>query len=73
MGEFVRKVRIQKAEQLLLSGQYNISEITHLVGLNSVSHFRECFKEYGLSTSEYLRKLKENGSIQDNLSSESDK
>ena len=73
-GEFVRKVRIQKAEQLLLSGQYNISEITHLVGLNSVSHFRECFKEeYGLSPSEYLRKLKENGSIQDNLSSESDK
>lgn len=59
-GEFIRKVRIRKAEQLLLSGKYNISEITHQVGLNSVSYFRECFKdEYGMSPSEYLKKIKE--------------
>ncbi|MGN0047857.1 MAG: AraC family transcriptional regulator [Bacteroides sp.] len=44
------------------------------MGLNSVSHFRECFKEeYGLSPSEYLRKVKGNDNIQDNLSSKSDK
>lgn len=59
-GEFIRKMRLRKAEQLLLSGKYNISEIAHQVGLNSVSYFRECFKEeYGTSPSEYVKKIKE--------------
>lgn len=59
-GEFIRKLRVQKAEQLLLSGKYNISEIAHQVGLNSMSYFRECFKEeYGMSPSEYIKKIKE--------------
>lgn len=58
-GEFIRKLRLRKAEQLLLSGKYNISEIAHQVGLNSVSYFRECFKEeYGMSPSEYIKRLK---------------
>lgn len=57
-GEFIRKIRIRKSEQLLLSGKYNISEVAHLVGLNSISYFRECFKdEYGMSPSEYLKKM----------------
>jgi AraC-like DNA-binding protein len=60
VSEFIRKIRVTKAEQLLLSGKYNISEITNLVGLNSISYFRECFKEeYGMSPSAYLRKIKE--------------
>jgi len=58
-GEFVRKLKIRKAEQLLLSGKYNISEIAYHIGLNSVSYFRACFKEeYGLTPSEYLKKIK---------------
>ena len=58
-GEFIRKLRLRKAEQLLLSGKYNISEIAHQVGLISVSYFRECFKEeYGMSPSEYIKRLK---------------
>lgn len=58
-GEFIRKLRLRKAEQLLLSGKYNISEIAHQVGLNSVSYFRECFKEeYGMSPSEYVKKIR---------------
>lgn len=58
-GEFIRKIRIRKSEELLLTGKYNISEIANLVGLNSVSYFRECFKdEYGMSPTEYLKKIK---------------
>ena len=50
---------MQNAERLLLEGKYNISEIAHQVGLNSVSYFRECFKEeYGMSPSEYIKQLK---------------
>ena len=58
-GELIRKLKIRKAEQLLLSGKYNISEIAHQVGISSMSHFRECFKEeYGMSPTEYIRKIK---------------
>lgn len=60
VGEFIRKLRMAKAEELLLSGQYNISEVAHRVGLSSMSYFRECFKEeYGEAPSEYVRKMKE--------------
>ncbi|GAO31906.1 helix-turn-helix domain-containing protein [Geofilum rubicundum] len=59
-SELIRKIRVQKAEQLLLSGKYNITETANLVGLNSISYFRECFKEeYGLSPSEYIKKIME--------------
>lgn len=65
-GEFIRKIRMRKAEQLLLSGKYNISEIAFQVGLNSVSYFRECFKEeFGLSPSEYIKKIKEEKGLED--------
>lgn len=60
-NEFIRKVRINYAEQLLITGQYNISEIMYQVGINSSSYFRQCFKdEFGMNPSEYLQKLKSN-------------
>lgn len=43
-GEFIRKLRLRKAEQLLLSGKYNISEIAHQVGLNSSILFQRMFQ-----------------------------
>ncbi|WP_340114822.1 hybrid sensor histidine kinase/response regulator transcription factor [Maribellus mangrovi] len=59
-NEFIRKVRINFAEQLLITGQYNISEIMYQIGINSSSYFRQCFKdEFGMNPSEYLQKLKE--------------
>ncbi|WP_163323778.1 hybrid sensor histidine kinase/response regulator transcription factor [Draconibacterium mangrovi] len=59
-NEFIRKVRINFAEQLLLTNQYNISEIMYQVGINSSSYFRQCFKEeFGMNPSEYLQKLKD--------------
>ena len=60
-NEFIRKVRINYAEQLLLTNKYNISEIMYRIGINSSSYFRQCFKEeFGMNPSEYLQKLKEN-------------
>lgn len=50
---------MQYAEHLLLEGKYTISEISFMVGMNSIAYFRKCFKdEYGLIPSEYLKKLK---------------
>ncbi len=58
-NEFIRKIRINYAEQLLLTGQYNISEIMYRVGINSSSYFRQCFRqEFGDNPSDYLQKLK---------------
>lgn len=58
-NEYIRKYKMQYAEHLLLEGKYSISEISFMVGMNSVAYFRRCFKaEYGEIPSEYLKKLK---------------
>lgn len=58
-NEYIRKYKMQYAEHLLLEGKYTISEISFMVGMNSIAYFRKCFKdEYGLIPSEYLKKLK---------------
>ncbi len=61
-NEFLRKIRLQKATELLLSGQYNISEVTYMTGFNDAAYFRGCFKEeYGMTPTEYLKKNKTEG------------
>lgn len=56
INQLVRKVRIQKAAQLLQSGQYNVTEVAHLVGINSQIYFRQCFKEeFGQLPSAYQK------------------
>lgn len=57
INQLVRKVRIQKAAQLLRSGQYNVTEVSLMVGINSSIYFRQCFKEeFGQLPSEYQKK-----------------
>ena len=51
---------MQHAEQLLLEGKYNISEIAFMVGMNSTVYFRQCFKEeFGVVPSDYIKRIKE--------------
>ena len=58
-NEFIRKVKMNNAERLLLEQKYTISEISYRVGINTVAYFRQCFqKEYGMSPSQYLKKVK---------------
>jgi AraC-like DNA-binding protein len=60
-NEFIRKVRIRNAEQLLLTGKYTISEVSYMVGINSITYFRQCFKEeFGTVPSEYIRQILNN-------------
>jgi signal transduction histidine kinase/ligand-binding sensor domain-containing protein/DNA-binding response OmpR family regulator len=59
-NEYIRKVRMRVAEQLLLTNKYSISEIMYRVGINSNGYFRQCFKEeFGWLPSEYLQKIKD--------------
>lgn len=55
-NEFIRKVKMHKGVELLMSGQYTISEIAYMIGFSSVAYFRQCFKdEYGMSPSDYVK------------------
>ena len=41
--QFIRKARIEKAAELLRSGDYNVTEAAMEVGYNSLSHFSQAF------------------------------
>ncbi|SER62058.1 hybrid sensor histidine kinase/response regulator transcription factor [Pedobacter rhizosphaerae] len=57
INQLVRKIRIQRAAHLLRSGEYNVTEVALMVGINSSIYFRQCFKEeFGLLPSEYQKK-----------------
>ena len=56
----IRKYRARKAAELLLTGEYTVSEIALLVGMGSPANFRQCFREeFGTTPSEYFRRSKE--------------
>ena len=55
-NEFIRKVKMRKSVEMLISGEYTISEISYMTGFSSVAYFRQCFKnEYGVSPSGYVK------------------
>ena len=52
-SEFIRNLRLERARQLLASGQFNVSQTASEVGFLDLSHFAACFrKRFGLSPSE---------------------
>jgi YesN/AraC family two-component response regulator len=58
--EFIREMRIKRAAQLLEERQYNITEVTYMVGMNDSRYFAKCFKNtYGVTPSEYRRAVLE--------------
>ena len=52
----LRAMRVEKAADLLRSGDFNVTEAAIEVGYNSVSHFTKAFQEEkGMKPSEFLR------------------
>jgi len=45
-NEFIRKVKLEKAKNLIESSDFSISEISFKVGFSSPSYFTKCFKDY---------------------------
>ncbi len=52
VNEFIRIVRLNKAKELLSSGQHNVSEVAYMVGFSDPKYFSTCFKkQFGVSPS----------------------
>lgn len=52
---FIRSIRLQKAMDMLKSGNYSVSEVAQRTGFSSTSYFSKVFTaEYGASPSEFL-------------------
>ena len=55
-GEYIRKLRIDKAKHMIESSSYTLAEISFLTGFSDQSHFTRIFKKYsGMSPSEYKK------------------
>jgi hypothetical protein len=55
-GEYIRKLRIEKAIELLRSSTYSLSEIAYLTGFSDQSHFTRIFKKHtGMQPSVYKK------------------
>lgn len=56
-NEFIRLIRLKNAAKLLISGDYNISEVGYKTGFNSPSYFSRCFiQQFKLTPSEFVEK-----------------
>ena len=59
--EFTRKIKLNKAKQLLMSEEVDPAEIPFLTGFNSSAYFRRVFKkEFGVTPKEMLQEKKDN-------------
>ncbi len=56
-NDFIRKIRFNRAAQLLKEGRYTVAEVSMMVGYNTPSYFASSFKKYfGCQPSEYEKK-----------------
>lgn len=55
-NEFIRTIRLKKSAQLLKTKNYNVSEVTDLIGFNDPLYFSRCFKkQFGYPPSKLLK------------------
>lgn len=53
-NKVIRSIRLKRAAQLLDTRQYNVADVTYMVGYNDLKSFREQFKkEFGVAPSGY--------------------
>lgn len=55
---FIHKIRMEKAYEMLESGNYRVSEVPERIGMKDVSHFRESYKNhFGKTPSETIKNI----------------
>lgn len=62
-GEYIRKLRIEKAIQLMHASGYSLTEIAYLTGFSDQSHFSRIFTRYtGKNPSAYRKSIRKGNS-----------
>ncbi|MDH6311956.1 signal transduction histidine kinase/DNA-binding response OmpR family regulator/ligand-binding sensor domain-containing protein [Parabacteroides sp. PFB2-10] len=57
--EFIREMRVKRAAELIETGEYSISQVSYMVGINDPRYFSKCFKQkYGMTPTEYKENKK---------------
>lgn len=57
-NKYLQEARMQKAADLLASGEMNVSEVSYRVGIQDPSYFNKCFKaKFGVVPSKYKAPL----------------
>ena len=57
--EFIKEMRVKRAAQLIESGDYNMTQIAYMVGINDPRYFSKCFKQrFGMTPTEYKENAK---------------
>lgn len=55
--EFIKEMRIKRAVQLIETGEFNMTQISYMVGINDPRYFSKCFKQkMGMTPTEYRDK-----------------
>ena len=56
--EFIKEIRIKRATQLIETGEFNMTQISYMVGINDPRYFSKCFKaQVGMTPTEYKEKI----------------
>lgn len=56
--EFIKSMRVKRAAELIEEGEYNMTQISYMVGINDPRYFSKCFKQqFGMTPTEYKEKL----------------
>ncbi len=58
-NDFIRLIKLRKAAEMLLQGDYLVSEICYMTGFGSPSYFTKCFqKQFGVLPKDYAKRDK---------------
>lgn len=56
--EFIKEMRMKRAAQLIETGEFNMTQIAYMVGVNDPRYFSKCFKaQMGMTPTEYREKM----------------
>lgn len=57
-NDFIKVTRLKKACQMMVEGEYRITEIGFLVGFSSSSYFAKCFqKQFGMLPTDFIKNI----------------
>ena len=61
-------MRIKRATQLIEIGEFNMTQISYMVGINDPRYFSNSFKnEFGMQPSDYMERFTSNGTVEDDV------